>query len=237
VPKGALAAEGGAGEGSAGRDRIFDPIAGVYSWTFPLIWKFGFPHLHRWLDIELQGAQAIIDAGTGPGYWAAHVASTRPGRRIVGVDLSERFLERARRRTNGSGVEFIRADLTTMPLPDGSFDAVICSGVLDTLPRPELALREFARVLRPGGRVLLILRGGSPVTSRAMERFFRFVMAAAMVVDRRGRASSASLDSHWEREQIQRRLPGLAASAGLEVSQVRGGRLAANATLLKPTGN
>jgi ubiquinone/menaquinone biosynthesis C-methylase UbiE len=49
----------------------------------------------------------------------------------------------------------IVSDITAIPVADGSFDAVLCSEVLEHLPRPEAALRELARILRPGGRLIL----------------------------------------------------------------------------------
>lgn len=229
--------EPSAPQGLASLDRgaIFDPVAPLYSLVFPLIWRVGFPHLHHWLAHELDDAEDVLDAGTGPGYWARFAAATRPRRRVVGVDLSARFLELARRRGAGPEVEFVKADMTELPFAAGSFDAIVCSGVLDTLPRPELALREFRRVLRPEGRVLLILRGGRPGVSRAMEWIFRAGVAAPLFLSRRSGRRGAGFDAHWERGQIWPRLSGLAEPAGLTVVALRPGWLAATVSLRRRT--
>ncbi len=53
-----------------------------------------------------------------------------------------------------SGIDII-CDITAIPVPDASFDAILCAEVLEHVPEPELALREFARILRPGGTLIL----------------------------------------------------------------------------------
>jgi SAM-dependent methyltransferase len=66
------------------------------------------------------------------------------------------MLHRARRRLASDRVTFAVADLTRLPYPDGLFDAAVCGWVLEHLPDPRLGLRELARVLSPGGRLLLL---------------------------------------------------------------------------------
>jgi ubiquinone/menaquinone biosynthesis C-methylase UbiE len=210
---------------------IYDPIAGFYSTVFPLIWRYWFPRLHRWMADELYGAGEILDAGTGPGYWAHFVASTEERNRVVGIDLSRSFLARARRKPASAEVEFLRADMTDMPFASESFDAVVCSGVLDTLNHPEAALREFRRVLRPGGKVLLILRGGSPATSKPLETIFRWFIVGVGVIYRRSLSAATAFNGIWRRDAIWPRLPELATEAGLTLRTVNPGLLAGNVLL------
>ncbi len=90
----------------------------------------------------------VLDVASGPGYVAA--AAARRGARVTGVDFSAAMVEEAKRRF--PGVEFAEGDAESLPFEDARFDAVLMNfGVLH-LARPEQAIAEAARVLRPGGR-------------------------------------------------------------------------------------
>lgn len=91
----------------------------------------------------------VLDVACGPGY-AAEAAVAR-GASAVGIDFSSGMVEEARRRY--PSVEFREGDAEQLPLPDSSFDAVILNYGMLHLARPELALSEAHRVLRPGGRL------------------------------------------------------------------------------------
>ncbi|MFZ0214913.1 MAG: methyltransferase domain-containing protein [Candidatus Dormiibacterota bacterium] len=95
----------------------------------------------------------VLDAGCGPG---AHAAELRQrGAQVEGCDRSQAMLAIARQRL-GAAASFQVADLTQqLPYPDGRFDAVLASLVLHYLRDWEPALREFRRVLVPGGRVVV----------------------------------------------------------------------------------
>ena len=87
----------------------------------------------------------VLDLGTGTGSGAAIVLRRFPDARVVGVDLSKEMLERAR--ANVPGAEFRRADASSLPFPDGSFDLVAHANMIPFFD-------EVARVLRPGGTAL-----------------------------------------------------------------------------------
>ncbi len=91
----------------------------------------------------------VLDVATGPGYVAA--AAAQRGAAVVGVDFSAAMLAEARR--HHPGIEFQAGDAGALPFPDASFDAVVMSFGLLHLARPDQALAETHRVLRPGGRV------------------------------------------------------------------------------------
>ncbi|GAA1751974.1 class I SAM-dependent methyltransferase [Aeromicrobium alkaliterrae] len=104
----------------------------------------------------------LLDAGCGPGQWTDLLAAG--GRDAVGLDLSAAFLASARARFPSG--RYVRADLRALPLADASCDGVLAWYSLIHLP-PELvpeALAEIARVLRPGGSVLLGFFDGEPRT-------------------------------------------------------------------------
>lgn len=92
----------------------------------------------------------IADIGCGTGNAAA--ALRRAGGAVVGVDLTIACLEVARRRADA----VVRADAARLPFQDGAFDAVVARGALHHLADTQAAMREIRRVLRPGGRALLV---------------------------------------------------------------------------------
>lgn len=98
----------------------------------------------------------ILDVGTGPGIMAFQLAEL--GHDVTGIDLADGMLREARANAGRYGlkVEFQKGDAENLPFPDASFDAVVSRWVLWTLPNPEKALREWQRVVRPGGKVVYI---------------------------------------------------------------------------------
>jgi SAM-dependent methyltransferase len=94
---------------------------------------------------------SVLDVGTGPGY-AARRAVER-GAVATGVDIADGMVALARSR--GGAIRFLRADAEELPFPDRSFDAIVGNLVINHLPSPERAVREFLRVLRREGAVAL----------------------------------------------------------------------------------
>jgi SAM-dependent methyltransferase len=90
----------------------------------------------------------VLDVACGPGYLAA--AAARRGARVVGVDFAEAMLRAARRSV--PAVAFELGDAEALPFGTGRFDAVLMNFGLLHLARPDQAIVEAARVLRPGGR-------------------------------------------------------------------------------------
>ncbi|HKI35448.1 MAG TPA: class I SAM-dependent methyltransferase [Gemmataceae bacterium] len=106
---------------------------------------------------DVRGCGRILDAGCGNGRYSRFLLKhADPGALVTAFDLSPNMLQRARRRLASDRVTFAVADLTRLPYPDGVFDAAVCGWVLEHLPDPRLGLRELARVLRPGGKLLLL---------------------------------------------------------------------------------
>ena len=90
----------------------------------------------------------LLDAGCGSGRVFRY--ETAGGARVVGVDLTSEM------RGNPNIDAGLRGDVTSLPFRDAAFDLVLSSHMIEHLPEPERAFREMARVLRPGGRLLLL---------------------------------------------------------------------------------
>ena len=103
--------------------------------------------------LDAAGVQAgtrTLDLASGPGYAAA---CRRPGASVVGVDGAAAMVSLAGRLH--PGLEFRRADAHQLPFDDASFDAVVGNFLILHLGRPEEAVREFFRVLRPNATLAL----------------------------------------------------------------------------------
>ncbi len=116
----------------------------------------------------------ILEVGVGTGISLPAYSRTC---RLCGVDISEPMLQRARERvashnlTNVEGLWVMDAE--HLNFPDASFDVVVAQYVITTVPNPEATLDEFARVLRPGGEIILVSRVGAEAgLRRALEHWF-----------------------------------------------------------------
>jgi ubiquinone/menaquinone biosynthesis C-methylase UbiE len=101
---------------------------------------------------------SLLDAGCGDGRYLAGIGKLDavPGR-LVGVDIAESILATAALATEQAGIEaqFERANLERLPFTDSEFELVLCLQAIEHLLEPVLGLRELARVLAPGGRIVL----------------------------------------------------------------------------------
>jgi ubiquinone/menaquinone biosynthesis C-methylase UbiE len=108
----------------------------------------------------------ILEVAPGPGYLAVELA--RSGLlRVTGLDISRTFIEIAKRRASEEqvSVTFRLGDAAAIPFPPHSFDLVVCRAAFKNFADPHRALEEMHRVLRPGGRVLIIdLRRNASMT-------------------------------------------------------------------------
>lgn len=107
--------------------------------------------LNRLLDfVAPRPGERVLDAACGPGIVVAGLAGR--GARAIGVDLTAEMLNEARR--GGQG-DYVRGDATRLPIRDGAVDVVVSRNALHHLQDPAVAIAEMARIVRPGGRVII----------------------------------------------------------------------------------
>ncbi|HEY3613779.1 MAG TPA: bifunctional demethylmenaquinone methyltransferase/2-methoxy-6-polyprenyl-1,4-benzoquinol methylase UbiE [Gaiellales bacterium] len=143
-------------------ERMFDRIAGPYD-TMNRVMTAGLDR--RWRELAaaatgLGNGATVLDACCGTGDLALALAR-QVGRvgHVTGLDFSGEMLERARRKPRAAAaaeVTWVQGDAMHMPFPDDSFAAVTIGFGLRNLPDVEGGLRELARVVRPGGRVVVL---------------------------------------------------------------------------------
>jgi phosphatidylethanolamine/phosphatidyl-N-methylethanolamine N-methyltransferase len=99
----------------------------------------------------------ILEVGVGTGISLPDYARVNA---IIGVDLSEPMLRKAHKRVAELALDNVEAlavmDAARMALPDQSFDVVVAQFVITAVPNPEATLDEFARVIKPGGEIILV---------------------------------------------------------------------------------
>lgn len=121
---------------------------------------------------ELPDGSAVLDVPCGGGL---ALRGARPGLRYVAADISPVMLARTRKLARGK-VEVVEADITRLPFGDAEFDLCVCFNGLHCLPDPARAVRELARCLKPGGRLVgdTIVRGAGLRQDLAITAFRRF---------------------------------------------------------------
>jgi len=133
--------------------------APVYDLVFGPVFRRGRADSIRVAE-RIGGRILEVGVGTGislPGYDKSN--------RLYGVDISEPMLDKARRRVAALGLDNVEAievmDAENLQFPDDSFDVIVAQYVVTAVPNPERALDEFARVVRPGGEIVIATRVGA----------------------------------------------------------------------------
>ncbi|GAT08629.1 methyltransferase domain-containing protein [Mycolicibacterium novocastrense] len=118
----------------------------VGAWQLPI----------EWLDIPKGGV--ALDIGSGPGNVTASLARAAGSDGLaLGIDISRPMLARAVSAQAGPNVGFLRADAQRLPFRDATVDAVTSLAVVQLIPEPASAVAEMHRVLRPGGRIAIMV--------------------------------------------------------------------------------
>ncbi|HEY3497752.1 MAG TPA: bifunctional demethylmenaquinone methyltransferase/2-methoxy-6-polyprenyl-1,4-benzoquinol methylase UbiE [Polyangiaceae bacterium] len=145
-----------------GSGQMFDAIAPRYDLVNRLI-SLGIDQSWRRRTVralELGPHAEVLDLATGTGDLAVMIARSQPGTRVVGLDPSGKMLEIAGEKLQAQGLsgrsELVQGDAQALPFADARFDAVTIAFGIRNVPDRARALREMARVTKPGGRVAVL---------------------------------------------------------------------------------
>jgi phosphatidylethanolamine/phosphatidyl-N-methylethanolamine N-methyltransferase len=145
--------------------------APVYDLVFGAVFERG---RHAAIDVADRIGGRILEVGVGTGISLPDYSRNN---RICGIDISEPMLRKAQERVAELGLTNVEGlwvmDAEHLRFQDASFDVVVAQYVITTVPNPEATLDEFARVLKPGGEIVLVSRIGAEAgLRRALERWF-----------------------------------------------------------------
>jgi ubiquinone/menaquinone biosynthesis C-methylase UbiE len=139
--------------------------------------EFPYPHwaelfldnpIRRFIDrpaavverLDLAGAERVLELGPGPGFYSTEIARRVPQGQLDLFDIQPEMLDKARRNLENAGfrnVGFHAGDASGgFPFPDSHFDVAFLAAVLGEVPDKSACIRELARVLRPGGSLVLV---------------------------------------------------------------------------------
>jgi demethylmenaquinone methyltransferase/2-methoxy-6-polyprenyl-1,4-benzoquinol methylase len=160
---------------------MFDRVAPRYDVANAIL-SFGSDQHWRRVAVRAvapQRGERVLDVATGTGKLARELVDA--GVDVVALDFSWNMIAAgadADRRAGRPPLEWLNGDGTALPFEDGVFDAVTISFGLRNLPDPRAGLREFARVTRPGGR-LVVVEFSTP-TNRLFHRLYRDYLVGAL---------------------------------------------------------
>jgi phosphatidylethanolamine/phosphatidyl-N-methylethanolamine N-methyltransferase len=128
--------------------------APVYDYTFGKVSTAGRRHA---VEIINGSSGKVLEVGVGTGL---SLPDYKPHLEITGIDLAPEMLEKARGRVKAEGLTNVAGlhemDAGNLQFPDASFDTVVAMYVITVVPEPEKVMRELARVVKPGGQVMLV---------------------------------------------------------------------------------
>ena len=132
------------------------------SYDDSLLQRLLFVPAHDYMIGEMGGPAdrglRLLDIGCGTGNFVRRVLSEHKSAEVWGLDFSRKMIRAGAQRhaSEDSRVRFVQADSETLPLADDSFDVVTCSNSFHHYPNQTAAVAEMYRVLRPGGRLLIV---------------------------------------------------------------------------------
>jgi len=160
--------------------------------------------------LRLAPGERVLDIGSGPGFLALEMAEqVGPNGSVHGIDPSDSMLAIATANAPAPGsapVQFGAGEATALPFPDATFDVVTATQVYEYLPDLPAALAEASRVLRPGGRLLVLDTDWDSIVWHSSDP------------DRMRRVLTA-WDQHLADPYLPRRLTGLLTGSGFTVTQ------------------
>ena len=161
---------------------MFSSIAKSYDLINDLM-TFGLARRWRkqlvaWSD--LNSSSKILDCATGTGDLAIEFAKSGQSSSITGIDFCKEMLDLApgKASTKGYKIQFVQGDVMKMPFADSTFDVISIAYGLRNVSDPQIAIKEMARVCKPGGRILILETGASEPTLNGffIRLFFKYAV-------------------------------------------------------------
>jgi phosphatidylethanolamine/phosphatidyl-N-methylethanolamine N-methyltransferase len=153
-------------------ERIYRRWAPIYDVVFGGVFELGRRAV---VAAAERAGRRILEVGVGTGLSLPYYSAKSC---VFGIDISEEMLRKARQRVAAKQLLHVEGlaimDAEALNFADASFDAVVAQCVVNTVPNPQVALEEFARLLRPGGEIILLNRIGAETGPRLVfERMFQ----------------------------------------------------------------
>jgi arsenite methyltransferase len=164
-------------------------------------------------SLRASPGESILDLGSGPGFLACELAQEVGATgRIVAVDISSEMNSIASKRIAAAGVgdrvAVLEGDATALGFADATFDAAVSTQVIEYLAEPDVALDQLVRVLRPGGRLVIIDTDWDSLVWAAVDR-------------RRAARIAAAWNEHVPDPYLPRSLAPRLRAAGFEIREIR----------------
>ena len=150
-----------------------------YHANYRMLWKCGFADLIRrdfydLFEFSLSVSGYLLEAGCGTGVEVANFQRQAPGLTLHGVDISSVVLAEAVRRPDKGAAMFYQATLEQLPFADSMFDFISSHEVVEHVEDPSVVLREFGRVLKPGGICVIATPNGASLwADQLRQRVYR----------------------------------------------------------------
>jgi ubiquinone/menaquinone biosynthesis C-methylase UbiE len=133
----------------------YDRLASIYDLRWRSYITNTLTFLYNWEQIDSQAL--VLDIGCGTGEFERLLLNQNPTQKITGVDLSAKMLNVAREKyRHYPNVELHQASVHSLPFVDRSFDVVVSASAFHYFDKPQLALLEIKRVLKPNGKVIIL---------------------------------------------------------------------------------
>ena len=121
----------------------------------------------------LKKQDVVLDAGCGLGYKAKWFASLAPSTRVIGMDFSEAAFVAARKYAGADNLFFVHGDIARTRMRPGSVSYVSCDQVIHHTEDPQATMREFSRILAPGGELAVYVYAKKALPRELLDEHFR----------------------------------------------------------------